>query len=366
MATRAFTIGVEEEFLIVDAETGALRSRAELVLPGARKALGDGVQPELHQSQLETATPICASLPEVRGELVRLRARLMEAAAEHGSRIAATATHPFSAWTDDPGITPKYRQLEIDYRQLAREQIICGCHVHVGVDDTETAIRIMNRARPWLAPILALAANSPYWEGFDTGYASYRTEIWRRWPMAATPEPMASVAEFEEVVEALLATGSIDDPARIYWDMRPSARFPTLEFRVTDVCLTVDDAVMVAGLVRGLARACHDRYQAGEPVPDVRRELLRAATWRAARHGVEADLVDVIGRRAVPARKLVDSLLDFVRPALSEFGDWDEVSGLVERVFAEGTGATRQRRAFERSGRLEDVVEFVVAETTRG
>lgn len=366
MGTGDFTIGVEEEFLIVDAETGALRSRAELVLPGAQEAMGDDVQLELHQSQLETATSVCSSLGELRGELVRLRAQLMAAAAEKRSRIAATATHPFSAWTDDPGITPKYRQLEVDYRQLAREQIICGCHVHVGVDDTEAAIRIMNRARPWLSPILALAANSPYWEGFDTGYASYRTEIWRRWPMAATPEPLASAAEFEEVVDALLATGSIDDRARIYWDMRPSARFPTLEFRVTDVCLTVDDAVMVAGLVRGLARACHDCDVAGEPVPDVRRELLRAATWRAARHGVDADLVDVIGRRAVPARRLVGSLLDFIGPALRALGEWDEVSGQVERVFADGTGATRQRQVFERSGRLEDVVEFVVAETARG
>ena len=316
METGAFTIGVEEEFLIVDADTGALRPRAELILPPAREALGDDVQPELHQSQLETATPVCPSLPEVRRELVRLRKELMAAAEQHGSRIAAAATHAFSSWQDDPGITPKYRKLEVDYRQLAREQIICGCHVHVGMENRDAAVQVMNRARPWLSPILALAANSPYWEGVDTGYASYRTEIWRRWPMAATPEPFASAAELDEVIDALVATGSIDDPARIYWDMRPSARFPTLEFRVTDVCLTVDESVMVAGLVRGLVRTCHDQAEAGEPVPNVRRELLRAATWRAARYGLDGDLVDVIGQRALPARDMIDTLLELTRPAL--------------------------------------------------
>jgi glutamate---cysteine ligase / carboxylate-amine ligase len=363
MANGDYTIGVEEEFLIVDGESRALRPRAEELMATARETLGDAVDQELHRSQLELKTPACASLAGVRSELTRLRRELTVAIRPSGSQILASGTHPFSVWREDPGVSPKYQRLERDYQQLAREQIICGCHVHVGIGDEEAAIEVMNRVRPWLSPILALAANSPFWEGDDTGYASYRTELWRRWPMAGTPEPFASRDEYEAVVDALFATGSIDDHARIYWDVRPSARFPTLEFRVTDVCLTVDDAVMVAGLIRGLVRACYEQSRAGEPVPEVRPELIRAATWRAARYGLDADLVDLLAREAVPAGIMVDRLLDFVGPGLHELGDWEEVSGLVKRTFASGTGAARQRAVLARTGRLHDVVDYIVAET---
>jgi carboxylate-amine ligase len=261
-------------------------------------------------------------------------------------------------------VSPKYERLEREYQQLAREQLICGAHVHVGLDDGEALVDVMNRARPWLSPILALSGNSPFWEGDDTGYDSYRTELWRRWPMATTPALFASNAEFEALVETLLATGSIDDRARLYWDIRPSARFPTLEFRVTDACLTVDDTVMVAGLVRGLVRSCLEEAEAGEPVPAVRPEVIRAATWRAARYGLSGDLVDVLAGKSVPARVLVDRLLDFAGPALRDFGDWEEVSELVERIFSRGTGAARQRAVLARTGRLQDVVDYLVAQTT--
>jgi glutamate---cysteine ligase / carboxylate-amine ligase len=366
VSDRDFTIGMEEEFLLVDAETGALRPRIEALLEPARKAAGDAVDMELHRSQLEIQTSVCASLAELRAGLVKLRRQMMAVAEQAGTRIAATATHPFSSWRDDPAVSPKYDVLERDYQQLAREQLICGCHVHVGVEDPELAIATMNRVRPWLTPILALSGNSPYWEGNDTGYASYRTELWRRWPMAGTPEPFSSRAEYDAVVEVLHATGSIDDHARIYWDVRPSARFPTLEFRVTDVCLSVDEAVMVAGLVRALTRAAYEQAVAGEPVPDVRRELLRAATWRAARHGLSADLIDTIEERALPAREVVERFLAFLRPALMADGDHDEVCELVETTLSRGTGADRQRAVFARRGRLEDVVDFVVTETVAG
>ncbi|HYX44610.1 MAG TPA: YbdK family carboxylate-amine ligase, partial [Acidimicrobiales bacterium] len=243
------------------------------------------------------------------------------------------------------------------------EQVVCGCHVLVGLSDRDVAIDVLNRVRPWLAPILALAANSPYWQGEDTGYASFRTEIWRRWPTSGTPEPFASRGEYERLVEELLATGAIDAPARIYWDVRPSARFETLEFRVTDACLSVVETVMVAGLVRGLVRAAWQEATAGEPPLAPRAELLRAATWRAARFGIEGELIDLGVCRSVPARDLVDTLAARLRPALEELGDWDEVSALVDVVFGRGTAATRQRRAFARAGRLEDVVDLLLAET---
>jgi carboxylate-amine ligase len=353
---------VEEEFLVVDAETRALRRQGLALLADARRELSESeVAAELHHSQVETATPVCASLGEVRSELERLRKELQSAATDRGLRIAALGTHPFSIWTEDPGVTADYSHLERDYRRLADEQIICGCHVHVGVDDAELAIEAMNRSRPWLSVVLALAGNSPFWERRDTGYASYRTELWRRWPLAGTPEAFSSRAEFDRVLEALLTTESIDDPARLYWDVRPSARFPTLEFRITDVCLTVDEAVLVAGLVRGLVAAALAATDAGQPAPRVRPELLRAATWRAARYGPDRTLVDVIGQQAAPARQLIDRLLDFAGPGLRSHGDEEEVRGLVQRVLEGGTGAARQRRALARQGRWEDVVDYAVA-----
>ena len=354
-----FTIGVEEEFLVVDGVTGAVRPDGRAILPAAQNRLGDDVQGELHPSQLETNTPVAVTLDDVRRSLVHLRSELSAAVTASGCRLAATGTHPFSAWTEDPEVSPEYEILEREYQQLAREQLICGLHVHVGVEDPELAIAVVNRVGPWLAPIVALAANSPFWGGRDTGYASYRTELWRRWPMAGIPAPFADRAEYEAVVEALFRTGSIDDHARIYWDIRPSAKFPTVEFRVADVGLTVDDSVMVAGLVRALAVTA----AADDTAPNVRPELLRAATWRAARYGISGDLVDVVAETALPARQLIDRFLERLRPALVDAGDWDEVSGLVGRVLVDGTGADRQRRVWAATGNPEAVVDFVVKET---
>jgi carboxylate-amine ligase len=360
MGTERFTIGVEEEFLVVDGATGELRSDGASLLPAARRRLGDDVQPELHSSQLETNTTVGETLADVRRDLVRLRQGLAASVAEHGHGLAATGTHPFSAWTDDPEVNSKYEVVEQEYQQLAREQIICGVHVHVGVDDEELAIAVMNGVGPWLSPIVALAANSPFWGGRDTGYASYRTELWRRWPMAGTPAPFVDRADYDSLVDTLLRTGSIDDHARIYWDVRPSAKFPTVEFRVADVGTTVDDTVMVAGLVRGLAATAAAEAR---PAHRARPELLRAATWRAARYGINDDLLDAEAGEAMPARALVGRFLDRIRPALVDLGDWDEVSDLVARVLAGGTGADRQRRVLAETGDLRAVLEYLVAET---
>ncbi|HEX8721645.1 MAG TPA: carboxylate-amine ligase [Pyrinomonadaceae bacterium] len=359
-----FTVGVEEEYQIVDAETRELHPRALHILPGAKEAVGDQVTPELYLSQIEIGTPVCRSLGEVRAELTRLRREVNAAAEAEGCRIAAAGTHPFSHW-EDQQITPRRRYTGIaeEYEQLAREHLIYGCHVHVGLSDREAAVQVMNRARLWLAPLLALAANSPFWLGRDTGYASYRTEIWRRWPMAGTPQFFDSRAEYDRLVEALVATASVSDATKIYWDLRPSSRFETLEFRVTDVCLTVDEAVMIAGLVRALTRTCYGRAARGEPLEAVRPELLRAAKWRAARYGLDADLIDVAKGEAVPARELVERMLAELRGALEEDGAWEEVGGLVRATLARGNGAARQRAAFERAQSFKDVVDFIVAET---
>ncbi len=362
-----FTIGVEEEYQIINPTTRELCSRVQHILPIAQKAVGEEVQPEAQLSQIEIGTPVCRTLADVRAELVRLRSEVIAAAAIDGNQIAAAGTHPFSSWQQQQ-ITPKerYQALMRDYQQLTRELIICGCHVHIGISDREVAIRVMNRARVWLAPMLALAANSPFWMGTDTGYASYRTEIWSRWPLSGPPLIFESQAEYEALVEALIAIGSVEEATKIYWDVRLSERFPTLEFRVTDVCMTIDEAVMVAGLTRALARTCYEQARRDEPFPFVRHELIRAAHWRAARYGLDTELIDVDAKRAVRARELVETFLAFVRPSLEEYGDWDEISSIVRETMQRGTGATRQREAYKRTGRLEDVVDLIVAETAKG
>ncbi len=362
----SWTVGIEEEYQIIDSATRELCPRSDHLLPRVQPALGEDVQPELYRSQIETASGICRTLTDVRAELVRLRRALL-AATSGGNRIGAAGTHPFSRWNEQ-SITPKprYEGIAQTYRQLADELIIFGCHVHVGLDDPEGVIHVLNRVRPWLAPLLALTANSPFWQGQDTGYASYRTELWSRFPMAGPPHLFASRAEYDSLVQALVTTGSIEDASKIYWDVRVPERFATIEFRVTDVCLTVDEAVMVAGLARALARVCYEQALRDEPFPAVRPELLRAAHWRAARFGLDADLIDVAAARAIPAHELIETFLAFVRPGLEAYGDWDEVTAIVRNTLGGGNGATRQRQVYQRAGSVEAVVDFIVAETAKG
>ncbi|MDP9050397.1 MAG: glutamate--cysteine ligase, partial [Acidobacteriota bacterium] len=295
------------------------------------------------------------------------RRAVIHAARAAGSRIAAAGTHPFSRWSEQL-ITPKtrYREIARKLGQVANETVIFGCHVHVGIAERAVAIDVMNRVRARLAPLLALAANSPFWLGQDTDYASYRTEIWSRWPLSGPPLPFASKEAYDALIAGLVGAGMIDDETNLYWDLRPSGRFPTLEFRATDICLTVDEAVMLAGLVRALARTAYLEHERDAPYATVRPELLRAAHWRAARFGLDGELVDLVQGRTVPAKELVEGFLAELRDALEEAGDYDEVAAAVRDVVQGGNGAARQRAAFARSGKLEDVVDYIVAQTERG
>ena len=365
---RPFTIGVEEEYQIVDAGTGALRPRNKQLLPGVRAAIGpDAADTELHTSMIEIGTPVCRTLADVRRELVKGRRAVIDAAARDGDQILAAGTHPFSDWKDQE-ITPKdrYYRLANEFRRLAEELVIFGCHVHVGLDDREASIHVMNRARGWLPMLLALTANSPFWLGRDTGYASYRTELFRRWPMTGIPEAFEDRADFDRTIQSLVDAGAIDDFSNIYWDLRPNDRFDTLEFRAADVCSTVDEAVMYAGLCRALTRTCWDAAVADEPYNAPRPELLRAATWRAARFGLEGELVDVAAGRRSTAAAAVESFLTHLRPALESAGEWEEVSGLAAKVLTDGNGATRQRAALAAGGDLRAVVEHLARETAAG
>jgi carboxylate-amine ligase len=366
--TEEYTLGVEEEYQVVDPETREVQPEGgQRVVRRAQEAMGEEVAPEVLASQIETISPVCRTLAEVRTELLRLRREANEAAAKEGYRLVAASTHPFSHYQDQH-VTPKsrYRNIAARYQRLTDELLAFGFHIHVGLSDREAAVQVMNRARVWLAPMLALSANSPFWLGEDTGYDSYRTQVWGRLPSAGPPAPFESLEEHDALIKALVATGVVAEPTKIYWDIRLSEHAETIEFRVADVCSKADEAVMLAGLARALVSTCYERAERGEPYPKARPELLRAAHWRASRDGLDGELADVEAGRAVPAREVIEKLFDFVRPALEESGDWEEVSTLVRDTVERGNGATRQRQVYERTGRLEDVVDVLIEETAGG
>ena len=361
------TLGVEEEYQIVDAVTGELAPTVEAVLDAARSSLGDAAQHELHRSQVEAGTPVCSTLGEVRAELARMRRAILGAARQTGCRIIAAGTHPTSSWRAQE-VTPmeRYLWLAAEHRRVAHETLIFGCHVHVACGDAETTIQVMNRSRPWLPALLALSVNSPFWEGKDTGFSSYRTMVFRRWPTSGAPLPFSGRAEYDRLVADLSGVGVISDATRLYWDVRPSHRYPTIEFRVSDVCSRIDEAVMIAGLSRALAQTALAEHTAARPLQHVRPELLEAAIWQAARDGLDGELIDPLSAGRLPATALVERLLDHLRPALEERGDLDEVTGLVQETLSAGTGASRQRAALRRRDRMSDVLDQLVEETEAG
>jgi glutamate---cysteine ligase / carboxylate-amine ligase len=362
-----FTIGVEEEFQIIDPQTYALSADVDHILSRAREILGEAVQYELILSQVEVATPICYTLAEVGAALTHLRRTLIKAAELEGKQIAAAGTHPFSPWHEQV-ITPKERYLMLanEYQRLIKEQVIFGCHVHIGLSDRETALAVMNRARVWLPLLLALSASSPFWDGVDTKYASFRTGLWWTCPLAGPPPFFGSMREYNAFVHSLVATRSVEDTSHIYWDIRLPERYKTIEFRVMDACMTIDETLMITGLIRALVRTCHDAIlHKEEPFPAVHTELLRVANWRAARYGLEDELIDVIEERTLPASELLERFLIFLRPALEAEGDWEQISSLVERMLQQGNGAMRQRKIFQNTHKMEDVVQYIIDETAR-
>jgi glutamate---cysteine ligase / carboxylate-amine ligase len=360
--TAIFTIGVEEEFHLIDPDTREIAPDADRVLS---EYSGDEVEAELQASQVEIGTAVCETMADVRKDLIRLRREAAAAAEKVGKRIAASGTHPFSDWRETKVFKrDAYIRLEEDYQQLTREQVLCGCHVHVGIDDPDDAIEVMNRVRPWLPVVLAVSVNSPLWLGEVTGYCSYRNRLWQRWPTAGIPGSFSSRADYEALRKALLATRSIDDPARIYWDVRPSNKFNTIEFRVADACSDVDDSLLVAALVRAISETCYREMKAGSTGTQVRDELIKSAIWRAARYGTSDRLIDPKQQRLVPAYELVSSMLEVLRPVLEDRDEWSEVQGLVTRLRSRGTGAERQLAQYEKTGSLEDVVDLIVAETS--
>ncbi len=357
------TLGVEEEFHLVDLTTRRLAPRASEVLDGLSASVRTYAA-ELQQSVVETNTEVVVTLDALRHKLVDLRSELCAAARTRGLGVASAGTMPLSvsdlAITD----TPRFRRMLADYQLLVREQLICGMQVHVGIGDHEVAVALLDRVSPWLPPLLALSASSPFAHtGEDTGYASTRSLVWSRWPTAGGPGPLASASEYDALVRDLVASGVISDPGMIYFDVRPSSHVPTVELRICDACPSVDTVVLIAGLFRAVVVRELARYEAGERSTAASPAVHRAAMWRAARSGLEGELVDLSGPRSVPAGVLVRGMVDELRPELEAYGDWETVHALSDAALAVGSSAARQREALRRRDRIHDVVDLVVAET---
>ncbi|MFI6764903.1 glutamate--cysteine ligase [Streptomyces sp. NPDC050355] len=365
--SRPLSVGVEEEFFVADGKTHELCDITPLLDSMAANRSRHGTEDygtELRSCIIESRTAICWSLSGLRADLRTRRDALVRAATEAGCAIVAAGTYPSGDWRQ-VGFTPQPRFDHIagTYARLAAEHLVCACQVHVGVEDRDTAVAVINRVRPWLPALLALAASSPFWTAEDTGYASYRTILWARWPMAGIPPTLSSYADHRARVRRFIDIGISADAGQLFWDVRPGTRYDTVEFRIADACTTVDEAVLQAGLSRALVHRCLTEIARGEPAPPADPELLVIAKWRAARFGLSGELVDPLTAELVPAAVLVDRFLDHVRGPLTDAGDWAETTGLVNRAFRRGNSADRQRRALTRSRRVADVVELLINET---
>lgn len=351
-------MGVEEELLLVDPQTGRLAAVADrAMLAHERDGSESTLEQELFLQQLETGTEPTADLHDLAAELHRCRRVAGEAAAAAGAALVATATPVLEDEDGDVTPKPRYQRLVDQFGRVGRQAITCGMHVHVDVADEQEAIAVIDRIRPWLPVVLAISANSPYWFGADTDYGSWRSQVWQRWPSAGQVEPFGDPAGYHAALQELLATGVVLDRAALYLDARPAESFPTVELRVADVCTDVDDAVLVAALSRALTQTAAAEWHAGQPLTPWRTELLRAAHWKAARYGISERLVHPLERTPAPARDVIISLLEYVREALEEAGDVALVAESVERLLARGSGAARQRAALEVQGDLRGVVD---------
>lgn len=361
----ARTLGVEEEMILLDRSTFAATPKGEDVAgsPSAGEADGVAVDHEFKLEQVETATPPRDRLEEVRSALVESRRVVAARSAELDCVPAAVGTSPVPACpTPTPG--SRYARMLDRYGELAREQLTCGMHVHVAIASREEGVGVLDRVRPWLPLLLAVSASSPFWRGADSKVASFRTLQWGSWPTAGPTEVFGSADRYDDVVARLVETGAALDEGMVYFHARLSRQYPTVEVRIADVCPRVEDALLVAALSRGLVETAARDWERGEPPPPVPGAVLRAATWQAARSGLEGDLPDPRTLRPVPVADALGLLVDHVAGALADAGDLDWTREGVARVLRQGTSARRQREVYARTGSLVEVARAAVAATT--
>jgi len=363
----SLTLGIEEEYQIIDPQTRELRSYITQILDEGRLILREQVKPELHQSMVEIGSSVCQTPAELRNDLVRLRGAIMELAAKNGLKIAAAGTHPFSSWMTQE-ITPQERYMGVkqDMQELAQRLLIFGTHVHVGIEDREFLIDAMNVVRYLLPHMLCLSTSSPFWMGRLTGLKSYRSIIFRNFPRSGIPRVFQSWADFSYLVDTLVQTNSIPDGSKIWWDVRPNQSYPTLEFRICDVCTRVDEAVCIVAIFQAIIAKLWKLRRDNMTFRVYPFDLIEENKWRAVRYGLDGKLIDFGKQQELPARDLIRELIEwFIDDVVDELGSRKEVE-YVYRILQEGSSADRQLATYQRTGDLKAVVDQLIEETSEG
>jgi carboxylate-amine ligase len=366
MKDHTYTLGIEEEFAIVDPNTRELKSHIQEILEGGKVVLKEQIKPEMHQSVVELGTEICSSIENARTHVTELRSKLASLAEKAGLKIASAGTHPFSHWRDQL-ITEgeRYQEIVKDMQLLARANLIFGLHVHVGIPNRESAIHVMNQARYFLPHIYALSVNSPFWVGQDTGLKGYRLKVFERFPRTGIPDAFESLSEYEDYCKLLVRTGCIDNPKKIWWDIRLHPFFDTLEVRVCDAQSRVDDTLAIAALIQAIVAKLFKLLRQNITFRVYRRRLIDENRWRASRYGLEGRLIDFGRESEVETKNLITELLEFVADEVDELGSKREMEH-IERICRDGTGADRQVATFQRTRDMKSVVDQIVAETYQG
>lgn len=361
-----FSLGIEEEFQIVDPNTRELRSHIEEVLEQDNIVLRESARREMHQSVVETGTGICKDIQDARKEVTALRTELARVAAFKGMTIAAAGTHPMSDWHDQEiTVHERYEILVEELKNVARKNLIFGLHVHVGFPDREAAIHVINAASYFVPHLLALSCNSPYWVGQDSGWSSYRVKVFESFPRTGLPQHFHSLSEYEDYVKLLVKLNCIDNPKKIWWDIRLHPTFDTIEFRMCDVQQRVEETLALTAMIQALVAKLYKLHRSNMTFRIYRRLMTDENRFRAARYGTEGKLIDFAKREEVEFASLFEELYDFVQEEANELGTTKELDYL-RTMIKEGNGAIRQRKAFERTKTLEGVIDSIIADTHIG
>ena len=367
MKAPSLTIGIEEEYQIVDPQTRELRSYITQILEEGKLLLFEQVKPELHQAMVEVGSNVCQTPAELRTELVRLRRTIMELAAKNGLKIVAAGTHPFSSWLTQE-ITPQERYMGVkqDMQELAQRLLIFGTHVHIGIEDREFLIDAMNVVRYLLPHILCLSTSSPFWMGRLTGLKSYRSIIFRNFPRSGIPRTFQSWEDFTYLVDTLVRTNTIPNGSKIWWDVRPNSTYPTLEFRICDVCTRVDEAICIAAIFQAIIAKLWRLRRDNMTFRVYPHDLIEENKWRAIRYGLDGKLIDFGKQQELPARDLIRELIEwFIGDVIDELGSRHEIE-YAYRILQEGSSADRQLATYQRTGDLKEVVDQLIQESSEG
>ncbi len=361
-----FTLGIEEEYMVIDPETRELVSHEQKIVEAAHRHMEDQVKAEMHQAVVEVGTNICNDIHDARNQVTYLRKTMCEIARDLGFSIGAAGTHPFSEWKKQL-ITPKprYHQIINELQDTARSNLIFGLHVHVGIEDKSMAVHIVNQFRYFLPHIYALSTNSPFWEGRNTGFKSFRSKIFDKFPRTGIPPLFESHSEYENYVNLLIKTGCIDNAKKIWWDIRVHPFFPTIEVRICDVPLTIDETITIAALIQALAFKLFKLRSQNLNFATYKRDLINENKWRASRYGIDGKLIDFGKENEVNTLILIHELLDFVDDVVDELGSRNEIERTYQ-MLENGTGADRQLRVYEETKDFKNVVDYIISETLSG